>query len=82
MIKSSCFDDPTVPVQPKVSLDEVKKNAMLDLNVDAKDIQNGDLIIYPNKERGQLYLCWLIKIEDGINKGVMIDAQTGEILFK
>jgi len=81
MIKSPCFDNPSVPVQPKITTDEAKKNAVANFNTDIKEVMDCELLIYPQRETGKLYLCWHIKIENGINKGIMIDAQTGQKIF-
>jgi hypothetical protein len=82
MIKAPCFANPDLSVQPKITMDNAKKNAAISYNMDLKEIKNGELLIYPERETGKLYLCWHFKLENGINKGVMIDAQTGQIVYE
>jgi hypothetical protein len=82
MIKSPCFDNPSVSVQPSITGDEAKKNASVNFNTELNKISDAELLIYPERETGKLFLCWHIKIGRGINKGVMIDAQTGLKIFE
>ncbi len=82
MIKSPCFDNPSVSVQPNITVEEAKKNAATNLNTEVESVRDGELLIYPQRKTGKLYLCWHIRIENGINKGVMIDAETGQKIFE
>jgi len=82
MIKSPCFNNPIVSVQANITVEEAIKIAATSLNIEVERVRNGELLIYPQKRTGKLYLCWHIEIEDGINKGVMIDAQTGQKIFE
>ena len=83
MVKSPCFDNPGLSVQATITQDEAKRNAASYFNIDSKKIKNGELLIYPERETGKLYLCWHLRIEsEGINKGIMVDAETGEAIFE
>ncbi len=82
MIKSPCFNNPTISVQPSITMDVAKNNAAMSFNIDINEIQDGELLIYPEKETGKLYLCWHIKLEHEIDKGLMIDAQTGQTIYE
>jgi Zn-dependent metalloprotease len=82
-IKSPLFSDLNISTSPAFDVEKAQQIAESEFGISAEQgLKDGELIIYPFLKSEAPVLCWLVKvINNEVQKGVMVDAHTGKIVF-